>query len=218
MPKRSEDRHGNVTVWFSPEEMARFEHLAEGRFLPKRAAGIDRGFIPPQDGVANDLLGIMGEAAVGDLLGTGFDETISLSGDGGVVDLEKDGITVQVKTTWYSTGRLLFNHAVHFQADLAVLVIKVADTAVRIAGWIPREEFLAICESADFNYGRRAYVEQSDLYPPHSLGLYIEKKKSENEARRIEFEERAAIMEFDGGLTRADAERAARADIANTRR
>jgi len=40
----------------------------------------------------------------------------------------------------------------------------------------------------------------------------------ESDAVREAFEERAAIMEFDGGLSRDDAERAARAIVLKQRR
>jgi hypothetical protein len=38
-------------------------------------------------------------------------------------------------------------------------------------------------------------------------------REKENDAQRIDWEERAAIMEYDGGLSRADAERLAREDM-----
>lgn len=49
------------------------------------------------------------------------------------------------------------------------------------------------------------------LCPPGPLSKNrISRLKQQNEALREAFEERAAIMEFDGGLTREEAEREAR--------
>lgn len=205
-------------VDFTQTELRHYRKLAVDRYEPKRRAGVvDRLIDTSLDRVENDLLGILGEAAVGQFIGVKINSDDSLSGDGGVSDLDKNGVTIQVKTTWYQSGRLLFKDAGGCKADVAVLVTRVTDSRVRIVGFIPMDQFLAICEIG-FNRRQAAVsCRQEELYPMRSFMLYIERKKSENESRRIEFEERAAIMEYDGGLTRAEAEKAARADI-DTRR
>lgn len=213
MPKPTMDKNGGCIVSFSVPEVAHYRRLAELRHNPKRAAGIKRDFVTKQDGVENDFIGILGEAAVGAFLGIGFDETISLAGDGGVKDLELDGTTIQVKTMYSHGSRLMFNDKADFLADVAVLVRRLDDRRAEILGWIPRQEFLIICGQEDFGYGMRHFVPEKELYPIRQLPLYIKRKKEENEARLTEFEERAAIMEYDGGLPRAEAERQAKADI-----
>ena len=205
---------------FGVREIAHLRKLAVDRYEPKRRAGVvDRLIDTSLDRIDNDLLGLMGEAAVGQFLSVPINSDDSLTGDGGVSDLEKDGVTVQVKTTWHQTGRLLFKDAHGCMADVAVLVTKTGNpNRLRIVGFIPLDEFLLVCEKGFNGRAEAVSVTQDELYPMRALTLYIKRKKEENEARLTEFEERAAIMEFDGGLPRHEAERQAKADLDTRRR
>jgi len=109
-----------------------------------------------------DLSGIVSEFAVADYLGLALDTSISARGDDGN-DL-KDDRTIQVKSTKYPTGKLLFDNFGKFVSDVAFLVIVSPDfKTTRIAGWISKQDFLAKAQTKDFGYGSRVFVSQSEL-------------------------------------------------------
>ena len=63
--------------------------------------------------------GVMGEYAVAKYLGLPFDTSINLDGDGGETDLMLGSYNIQVKSTKYKTGRLVFNNLKEIIADLS---------------------------------------------------------------------------------------------------
>lgn len=137
--------------------------MAEGRCLPKRMAGIpstklDRN----RSQVDIDEAGLQGEWAVASLLGVQLDERSLLHGDGGT-DLIYKGKRIQVKHNRHQGGDLYFNTLEDFDADIAVLTIPGGENAVRIVGWISKEDFLARYHLTDYGYGSRVAVGQSHL-------------------------------------------------------
>lgn len=153
---------------FDDDEIEYYRRMAEKRCLPKREAGVvDRLVAKHLDRIENDLLGLLGEAAVGEFLNIGVNTHDGLHGDGGVADFEYGGFTVQVKATKHSDGGLLFQSRNHFKADVAILAI--VDRKVRgrvaLAGWVDRGYFLKHHTNRDLGYGKCAYMPQKDLFP-----------------------------------------------------
>lgn len=177
MPTLIHCRNG-IVAGFNPLEMDLYRRIAEGRYYPKRKAGVvDRLVAVHLDRIENDLLGLMGEAAVAGLLGLAIDPSDSIHGDGGITDFEKGGYTIQVKTSWHQKGGLLFRTRESFKADIGVLVVtdgRIGDS-VKMAGWTLRRVFHDHAEDRNLGgYGKSAYLPQEKLYPMHSLLSYIE--------------------------------------------
>lgn len=172
------NHHNGIIAEFSEQELEIYRLAAMGRCLPKRAMGISNDGLVAKHlaGVDNDLLGILGEAAVGAVLGIRADLESHLGGDGGVTDLEYRGYTIQVKSSWHWNGGLLFTKVADFKADIGVLAVidKTLDGFIRIAGWIPRRKFAEKAQYRDLGLGKCAYMYQNDLYPIGSLRPYIE--------------------------------------------
>lgn len=165
------------TVMFYPHEIDIYRRLAEMRFFPKRQAGVVNQLVAKKlEGVENEMLGILGEAAVAEFVGARIHSDASLYGDGGVSDLEVNGKTIQVKTSWHRHGGLLFMNRFKFKADVAVLSVtnKKLDGLVKVVGWTTRQQFMERAVDRDLGYGPCAYFEQHWLYPIHSLTNYLE--------------------------------------------
>lgn len=167
-----------IVAGFSPLEIDLYRKIAEGRYYPKRNAGVvDRLVAVHLDRIENDFLGLMGEAAVAGLLGLSIDASDSIQGDGGVTDFMKCGYRIQVKTSWHFDGGLLFRSREAFKADIGVLVVKNgrASDSVKIAGWTLRRVFHDHAENRNLGgYGLSAYLEQAKLYPIGLLMPYLE--------------------------------------------
>lgn len=171
--------HGkHIVADFTQFEMDLYRKVAEGRYYPKRNAGVvDRLVAVHLDRIENDLLGLMGEAAVAGLLGLSIDASDSIQGDGGVTDFMKCGYRIQVKTTWHKHGGLLFRNRDAFKADIGILatVDKKIEKSVSLVGWTLRNTFHNHAENRSLGgYGLSAYLEQAKLYPIDSLKPYLE--------------------------------------------
>jgi hypothetical protein len=163
-----------IILEIDAQELDELYTLAEGRHNPKRLAGIPQNFIPPQGGIDSDFIGLKGEAAVAKYLKVEYSRELMLGGDGGISDLDYLGHTVQVKTTFYPNGNLLFNELHDFEAEFAFLCWTRVDIPyVNILGWIDRVDFLRWHHTRDFGYGLRYYIDQEKLFPVRSFLPYI---------------------------------------------
>ena len=73
---------------------------------------------------------------------------------------------IQVKSTKYKTGRLVFNNLKEIIADLFVLCYcSEPEMSVEILGYIKKEEIKNVSELKDLGYGLRIVVEQRHLLP-----------------------------------------------------
>lgn len=168
------ERH--ILAEFNAIELEMYREMAKGRYYPMRRIGaVDRLYATHLDRIDNDLLGILGEAAVGALLELPIHMVEGDGGDGGVKDFERDGYTIQVKTTWHPTGGLIFPTKDKCKADIAVLctIDRKLGSSVKIVGWTTRMKFQGEAEYRDLGLGRCAYMKQSDLYSIHYLLEYL---------------------------------------------
>jgi len=166
-----------LKITFTEREMELLRVLAKGRhFLkdqanpnrPTRQWGNDRETI--------DLLGVMGEYAVSKALKIPMDMSCGLQGDGGT-DLMMDEYNIQVKTTKYKTGRLVFNMKDDLSADVYILCWAMEDAAeVILQGYIRKPSMGEVMTEQNLGYGLRKVIEQKHLKPISLLISYREKK------------------------------------------
>lgn len=117
-----------------------------------------------------DMMGIMGEYAVSKYLGLPFDTSINLEGDGGETDLMLGKYNIQVKSTKYKTGKLVFNKKEEVVADIFVLCYCLEDQSMAtIQGYIGRNHVLQHAVQMDLGRGMRWVIEQRLLKPIDDL-------------------------------------------------
>jgi hypothetical protein len=117
-----------------------------------------------------NIIGHLGEMAVGKVLQVPVDTEVRTGGDDGN-DLHYLGNTIQVKTSTLKS--LIFNHPRLFKSDLAVLVQFIGadkrkaedDPRFVIWGWMERKEFLDKHYTRNFGYGNRLVVDAENLLP-----------------------------------------------------
>jgi hypothetical protein len=157
-----------VFIKLSEKEMKFLQMLAHGRCSIKNLDNPNR---PSQMVFGNthleaDLIGIMGEYMVSKTLKVPFDTSIHVEGDGQVMDLLYGPYELQVKSTKYKTGKMLFFRKEELKADIFILCICITDQAlVDIAGYISKEDALIKGVNMDLGRGMRFVVEQRHLKP-----------------------------------------------------
>ena len=117
-----------------------------------------------------NIIGHLGEMAVGKVLDIPVDMEVRTGGDDGH-DMHYLGNTVQVKTSTLKS--LIFNAPHLFKSDLAVLVQFIGadkrkaeeDPRFIIWGWMSREDFLAKHYLHNYGYGDRLVVDFEHLLP-----------------------------------------------------
>ena len=111
-----------------------------------------------------DIIGVIGEYVVAKYLSIPFDTSINLNGDGGEVDMYYRNFTIQVKSTKYNNGRLVFNSIDEIGADIYVIVIcNVASLVVDIAGVISKSKINKCFYCENLGFGNRICINQSEL-------------------------------------------------------
>ncbi len=151
--------------------------LAKGRhFLKDQAKPNRRDFIWGNSNERRDLIGVMGEYAVSKALKIPMDMSCGLEGDGGT-DLMMDEYNLDIKTTKYKTGRLVFNLNDELKADVYILCWAIEEQAeVILQGYIRKQSMAAVMVKQDLGHGMRNVIEQRHLKPISLLIAYREKK------------------------------------------
>ena len=123
----------------------------------------DLMFDKKNDSFNINLLGHLGEVAVGKVLNVPIDYEIRTHGDAGW-DTVIEGRTVQIKTS--NLPSLIFNSPRVFKAQIAVLVQFLGedrqnadkDPRFKVWGWCTREEFMKMHYKQDYGYGAVSYT------------------------------------------------------------
>ena len=160
-----------VTVRLTRQQLEECDAIASDRQVSKDAVGVIDRKVGSGTGRSLHLIGAKGEKALESYLGTKMIHFWgSPRGDGGYVDQFYGGKSIQIKSTPYSGGRLLFFKVADFQADMAVLMV-VGDEWVKIVGWCTREDFQAKHHIEDIGkgVGPQPMMEQKDLRPIEEL-------------------------------------------------
>lgn len=161
-----------MIIRLTDKELSALLELAKQRHLPKRKLGIVQNFIPTsKGGVDNDLIGLKGEYGLARYLQVPFDDTIHYHGDDGS-DLKVGEATVQVKSTFYRTGRVIYNMEDEFLTDYVVLAITDEKMpTVNLVGWADRKQWDEHHYIKYMGYGDRKVLDQSRLFPMETLSI-----------------------------------------------
>lgn len=116
-----------------------------------------------------NIIGHLGEQAVGKVLDIPVDTEVRTHGDAGW-DLEYKGLKIQVKTS--TLPKLIFNAPRLFSADIAILAQYVgedrknaqATPMFRIWGWTTKKEFLEKYYNENYGYGDRFVLDAHELH------------------------------------------------------
>jgi len=209
-----------TVITFTETETAFIESHALAIQRYKRGRGIPAGKM--DFGKSNflvEVVGIKGEAAVAKYLGVKIDRSIQDEGDGGR-DLTWRGRTIQVKSSFPAdTLHLLVNDSDSLKCDHLVFVVTDEITpAARIYGWIRTVDFLQSATIKNMGYGDRLALPVERLHPISTLSENADndllwedvasyRREIVMDADFIErWQERSAIMENDGMLSRARAD------------
>lgn len=168
-----------MDVWLTKKEMLDCHQAAALRWQLARASGVvnqrkDKG---RSDGDL-DLLGIKAELAVSKLLSIKHN-VFQLGVDAGA-DMFFDEISIDVKSTFHSNGRLLFKSHDAFRADCSVLVTATnQDDVMNVVGYASKKMFIAKSQTADLGHGLCYIMDQDLLNGMEKLWLYIQKLRHE---------------------------------------
>ena len=163
-----------MKIVLTDKEYKFIELLARGRHYVKDIVIPDRNLERWNNTqYESDLLGVMGEYAVAKYLKIPFDTEINLNGDGGEVDLWLGDWSIQVKSTKYDNGRLVFNTMNEIKSLLDVLTVcNINDKTVNIIGYISHNSLLKKIYKLDLGYGIRYCINQEDLNDISWLSFY----------------------------------------------
>ena len=115
-------------------------------------------------------VGLLGEVALGKVIGIKPNVNITVGGDGNV-DMTYQGMTIQVKTSTHKNLNhpqiryLIFNSIEDFSTDLAVLCSIQEVSTVRIHGFATHRKFVSNVVTQDFGYGVRYCLDEKHLTP-----------------------------------------------------
>lgn len=166
----------DMLVKLSPKEMSVCEQAANLRSQLARTSGVvnqrrDQGRTDKDI----DFLGVRAETAVAKVFDIEY-TPFQLGVDSGK-DLWLGDISIDVKATFYTDGRLLFKTRDAFKAYCAVLVCEHTPEILDVVGCITRKDFCIECQEGDLGHGVGVYVEQENLQPLHDLWLFSTERR-----------------------------------------
>ena len=158
-----------LKVRLTRQEMLECKQAAALRWQLARASGVTN---QRKDSNRNDndvdLLGIKAETAVSKVLGCNHN-IFQLGVDDGA-DMFLGDISIDVKSTFHETGKLLFKSLEAFKAGCSVLVTaSEEDDVMVIAGYTTRKIFKEEAQETDLGHGNCFTMEQVYLRPIESL-------------------------------------------------
>ena len=161
-----------MIIHFTPAEVKSLELLAQGRHFLKDIVIPDRDLQRWNNSQHEaDVLGVKGEYAVSKALKIPFDMSIGLEGDGGTTDMYLGEWRIQVKSTKYKNGRLVFNSLEEVDALIFVFVV-IESKCATISGYIARNKALKKIYKKDLGHGIRFCIDQKELKPISDLLFY----------------------------------------------
>jgi len=169
-----------MKITLTDREFKFIEMLARGRHFLKDIVMPDRKLIDWNNTQSEaDLLGVMDEYAVSKYLSIPMDTEVNLQGDGGEVDLWLGDWSIQVKSTKYDNGRLVFNSKDEMKALIDVLTIcNIQKQTVNIVGYISNKDLQQKMYEKDLGFGVRYCIDQDELKDISWLVFYyLEWKK-----------------------------------------
>lgn len=156
-------------------ELSHCKQAAALRWQLARASGVVNQRRDHRSDADIDYLGIRAETAVAKAYGLPY--TPSALGIDEGVDMYAGDISIDVKATFHTEGRLLLKSKDAAKADLFIMVSNTPeDDVMNLLGWTSRTRFLEQCQETDFGKGVCFTMEQDQLYSVSSLWLHITSK------------------------------------------
>lgn len=164
------DKEKILSVRLTRSEISEAKQASALRWQLARASGVQN---QRRDGRSDgdiDLLGVKAEIAVAKALQLPY-KAAALGIDSGA-DLWADDVGIDVKSTFYQSGKLLFKSLESFAAEYAILVTaSEEDDVMRVIGGIGRDRFKSDSFQTDLGKGLCWVVEQNMLTPIEDVWL-----------------------------------------------
>jgi hypothetical protein len=166
-----------IEVTVSSERVEETLEFVKAMREAKQANNVtDRMFDRNNTSEGINIIGHLGEQAVGQALGFPVDTTVMIGGDDGS-DMKVGDTTIQVKTSQLKS--LIFNAKWLFKSDIAIMVQYIGadktkseeDPRFILWGYIDKETFLAKHYKKNYGYGERLVMDVDQLKPIEDLAL-----------------------------------------------
>lgn len=168
-----------MLVKLSEKEISNCKQAATLRWQLARVSGVAN---QRRDKSRNDndldLLGIKAEVCVAKIFEIDHNP-FQLGIDSGK-DLWLGDISIDVKSTFYRTGKLLFKNIDSFKADCSVLVCQQSHDTFNVVGYCSQKQFQNNSTLIDLGHGVGSALEQDQLHPLEKLWAYHVKEKLGN--------------------------------------
>jgi len=164
-----------IEVTVSPDRVAEtLQFVKDMREAKQKHNVTDKMFDRNNTSEGINIIGHLGEQAVGQALGFDVDTTVMVGGDDGS-DMKANGQTIQVKTSQLKS--LIFNAPWLFKSDIAIQVQYVGNDKTKseedprfvIWGYIDKDTFKANHYKRDYGYGERLVMDVQNLKPIEDL-------------------------------------------------
>jgi hypothetical protein len=154
----------SLNVRLGRSDLAAAKQAAALRWQLARASGVQNQRKDARSDADIDLLGIKAEIAVAKALHLPY-RASDLGIDSGA-DMWSDDVSIDVKSTFYQTGKLLFKSLDAFVAEYAVLVTASGEEDVmRVIGGMGRDRFKTDAVEVDLGRGL-CWVAPQDILTP----------------------------------------------------
>ena len=165
-----------MKVRLSPKEISICKQAATFRWQLARASGVvnqrrDQG----RNDNDLDLIGIKAELSVAKVFDIDHNP-FQLGVDSGE-DMWLGDISIDVKSTFYPDGRLLFKDINAFKASCAVLVCQEDEDTYNVSGYCSRDRFKKDSRQMDLGHGMGSVMDQIDLSPLEKLWSYSTQRR-----------------------------------------
>jgi hypothetical protein len=142
-----------MLVKINHQNLSKCRQAATGRWQLARMSGV--GNQKRDTGRSDndiDFLGVRAEYSVAQIFQLDYEPT-ALGIDAGM-DMWCADVSLDVKSTFHSNGRMLFKSVEAFKSSVCVLVSATDDVAVMdVRGWAARSEFADLAERVDLGHG-----------------------------------------------------------------
>lgn len=166
-----------IFVPLTPAELSSCRQAATFRWQMARASGVEN---QRRDGNRSDedvdYLGIRAELAVAKLYNLDYSPHHLGVDDG--VDMHCESISIDVKSTFHTTGKLLLKSKKFVTADMYIMVTACSEESLmRVVGGVTADTFLKNCVEEDLGHGRGLSLTQDKLSSPQAIWRFLTCRK-----------------------------------------
>ena len=162
-----------LQVRLTPKDLSEARQIANGRSQLNRASGVINQHRDRQRDI--EYLGVCAEMAVAKALS--IDGGVHILGVDDGVDMWHGDVSIDVKSTFHKSGKLLFVSHDHFKAALAILATADDDqTLINVVGGVPRQTFIEQAERNDLGKGPCFTLAQDMLLPIEIVWLKLQQR------------------------------------------